>query len=78
MTPLGCEGGVQNTTAVVSDVPTIATISTTPGAVEKAIAKYEAQVYISTLPASLDLPSTATLGSLVPPPLVAVMVTVTI
>ena len=77
MTPLGCEGGVQNIIAVVSDVPTIATISTTPGAVQKAIAIYKVIVYIGTLPASLDLPSTATLGSLVPPPLVAVMVTVT-
>ena len=41
MTPLGCVGGVQNTTAVVSDVPTIATISTTPGAVQKVIAIYK-------------------------------------
>ena len=33
MTPLGCEGGVQNTTAVVSDVPVTVAISTIPGAV---------------------------------------------
>ena len=79
MTPLGCEGGVQNTTAVVSDVPATATISTTPGATYETIALYyEVYAYISILPVSLDLPSTASLGSLVPPPLVAVMVTVII
>ena len=39
MTPLGCEGGVQSVIAVVSDVPTIATISTTPGAVKKSNCK---------------------------------------
>ena len=39
MTPLGCEGGVQCTTAVVSDVPTTPIISTTPGAVEKSNCK---------------------------------------
>ena len=35
MTPLSCEGGVQNTTAVVSDVPTTPTTSTTPGTMVK-------------------------------------------
>ena len=44
MTPLGCEGGVQNTTAMVSDVPTIATISTTPGTIRRTVAKYEPPV----------------------------------
>ena len=44
---MGCEGGVQNTTAVVPDVPTTPTISTTPGATEKVIAKYEAHVHIA-------------------------------
>ena len=34
MTPLGCEGGSQSTTAVVSDVPMTAIISITPGAME--------------------------------------------
>ena len=38
------------------------------------VAKHYTYVYV---PASLDLPSSITLGLLVPPPLVAVIVTVT-
>ena len=50
MTPLGCEGGGQNTTAVVSDVPTTAAISTTPGAVEKTISTQQFQLVDQVIP----------------------------
>ena len=32
MAPFGCEGGVQNTIALLSEVPTMLAISTTPAA----------------------------------------------
>ena len=69
-------GGSQITVAVVSDMMTTSTISTIPGAVKcETNNKIQLQEIIF-IPASCVLPDTSLLGSLVPAPLVAVMVTV--
>ena len=69
MTPFGCNGGAHVTLS-----SEVSITSTTPGTV---ITKtnYFTCLLMPTIPPSFDLADASLLGSLVPPPLVAVMVT---